>query len=78
MALLGLLETLRAMPQLQILRVQRCCALWDEDTAATGTEGPYYNATASAIHLFFDNLRHLAASYIFFFFFFFWKAFLFS
>ena len=31
--LLGLLETLRAMPQLQILRVQHCRAVWDEDVA---------------------------------------------
>jgi hypothetical protein len=40
MALLELLETLWATPQLQILRVQHYCAVWDEDTDATGTEGP--------------------------------------
>ncbi len=33
MTLLELLETLRAMPQLQILRVQHCRAAWDEDAA---------------------------------------------
>ncbi len=38
MALPELLETLRAMPQLEILRVQHCRAVWDEDAAAT--EGP--------------------------------------
>jgi hypothetical protein len=31
--LLQLLETLRAMPQLQILRVQHCRAVWDEEVA---------------------------------------------
>jgi len=31
MAQSELLETLRAMPQLQILRVQHCCAVWEED-----------------------------------------------
>jgi hypothetical protein len=31
--LLELLETLQAMPQLQILRVQHCRAVWDEDVA---------------------------------------------
>jgi len=35
--LLELMETLRAMPQLQILRVQHCRAVWDEDVA--GAEG---------------------------------------
>ena len=36
-----LLETLGAMPQLQILRVQHCRAVWDEEgTTATGLEGP--------------------------------------
>jgi hypothetical protein len=35
--LLELLETLQAMPQLQILRVQHCRAVWDEDVA--GAEG---------------------------------------
>lgn len=35
-----LLETLGAMPQLQILRVQHCRAVWDEEgTTATGLEG---------------------------------------
>jgi hypothetical protein len=38
-ALPELLETLRAIPQLQILRVQHCRAAWGEDTA-TGAEGP--------------------------------------
>ena len=37
-ALPELLETLRAMPQLQILRVQHCRAAWGED--ATAAEGP--------------------------------------
>jgi hypothetical protein len=36
MALPELLETLRVMPQLQILRVQHCRAVWDEDTAEGG------------------------------------------
>jgi hypothetical protein len=35
--LLELLETLQAMPQLQTLRVQHCCAVWDKDIA--GAEG---------------------------------------
>jgi hypothetical protein len=35
--LLELLETLQAMPQLQILRVQHCRAVWDE--AVAGAEG---------------------------------------
>jgi F-box-like len=35
--LLELLDTLQAMPQLQVLRVQHCRAVWDEDVA--GAEG---------------------------------------
>ena len=35
--MLELLETLQAMPQLEVLRVQHCRAVWDEDV--TGAEG---------------------------------------
>jgi hypothetical protein len=49
MALPELLEMLRAMPQLEILRVQHCRAVWDEDAAAT--EGPTRMRTVTLPHL---------------------------
>lgn len=41
-----LLETLRAMPQLQVLRVQHCRAVWDEEPAGAGAEGPQLRTVA--------------------------------
>lgn len=48
-ALPELLEALRAMPQLQVLRVQHCRAVWDEEEGEEGEDPPRANPAAVSL-----------------------------